>query len=181
MSLYSNQIELLASTADCLVIIILQILAIYNNILFNEVFLSFFHEIQDTIWCCHQLDVLGNLIFLSIVDLLHGCFQQPLSESGHIMNGTINEELFDEILIWEGFYEPQAQADVFLESIPDQSNIVWKNRSFLWSEAHRQKEGHNEFESFKLVLSPGALKVKGWAWVFEVVSVLCDSDVFEDT
>ena len=49
MSLYSNQIELLASTADCLVIIIVQILAIYNNILFNEVFLSFFHEIQDTI------------------------------------------------------------------------------------------------------------------------------------
>ena len=71
-------------------------------------FLSFTNEVKDFLGIVQQLIVRLNLLFFSLVDLLHGCFDESLSKPCQIMNWAIKQEFLDEILVCEGLNEPKA-------------------------------------------------------------------------
>ena len=101
--------------------------SINNSIFLNITCLRRFKELIDGILLIHHLDDRFNLCLFILINLLHGSIEQSLDKPRHVMNRTVNKELFDEVLARECFHHPEAQPNIHLESISDQSHVVWQN------------------------------------------------------
>ena len=102
----SNEINLWAAAADSDIWHILLSSSISDDIFIDEFLLSFAHKVQDSIRRLQQLDVFSNFLFLLLINLHHGCLEQPLCKPCHIMNRTIHQELFDKVLARECLDQP---------------------------------------------------------------------------
>lgn len=78
----------------------------------DELFLSLGNELNYSI--VKLLVVLSNWAFLVLVDFNHGSVKEASHESLHVWDGTIDQELLNEILDGEGFQKPDTKADVSL-------------------------------------------------------------------
>ena len=70
------------------------------------------HELVHEVTPVNHLDVLLEKLLLVRVDVDHCRVEQTSGEPGHVRNGAIDEEFFDDLLIREDFTEPECQSDV---------------------------------------------------------------------
>jgi len=97
---------------------------------------------------------------------LHGSLDKTGCEARHVRDSTVNEELFDNLLVGEYLYKPERQSDVLHKGFADNLDQEGDLRSIVCSESHRQCERYYVLQNFKLVVI-GVL-----AWLMHNLQIL---------
>jgi len=127
-----HQVELTASTVHLLFKVLWRIVTIEHSFFLQMVLKGLSQEVQGVrIGCRDKLRVLGDLRLLTLINFLHGCLEQALRESGQVMDGAVQKKLLDEVLAGEGLQQPQAESNVLLQRLSDETQVVWKYGSLL--------------------------------------------------
>ena len=84
------------------------ILFLIYDVLLDVLTLGALDKLSHAIRLIEELDILLDRRSLPLVDLLHGGAQQALDEPGHVVDGAIDEEFLDIVLVRKSLNEPQA-------------------------------------------------------------------------
>ena len=96
------------------------------------------------------------------------------------MDRAVDEEFFLQFVAWEQLKQPQAQGDVFVESVLD-CNYKLRNDGFLRGPySHREEETDHKPKSFELWITLASLQIESWIGIFLEILVFSNWRVFKN-
>ena len=119
----------------------------------DQIFAGELDNLLNNISRVQHLIVLFDDLPLMVIEVGHGSLQETCCESCHVRDGTVDEELFYDLLVREDLAEPQCQADVVLESLSDDPDQEWDLCADACSKCYSQRERDDILEDFELIFT----------------------------